>query len=56
MKLMINIDVFRKYYHEAIGCKTVLNSNADSLSLDDERRVEALLPIVDEYGLEMEKN
>lgn len=55
MTPIVNIDAFRQYYNETISCKTVLNTNADTLALDDERRLEALLPIYDEYGTEMVK-
>lgn len=55
MKPIVNIDAFRQYYKEATSCKTVLNTNADTLALDDERRLEALLPIYDEYGRDMVK-
>ena len=55
MKPIVNIDAFRQYYQEAIDCKTVLNANADTLALEDERRLEALLPIYDVHGMEMVK-
>lgn len=55
MKPIVNIDAFRQYYKEAISCKTVLNTNADTLALDDEHRLEALLPIYDEHGRNMVK-
>ena len=55
MKPIINIEAFRQYYEEAVNCKTVLNTNAENLSLDDERRLDALLPIYDEHGREMVK-
>ena len=55
MKPIINIEAFRQYYEEAVNCKTVLNANAENLSLDDERRLDALLPIYDEHGREMVK-
>lgn len=55
MKSIINIEAFRQYYEEAVNCKTVLNANAENLSLDDERRLDALLPIYDEHGREMMK-
>lgn len=55
MKPMINIEAFRQYYEEAVNCKTVLNTNAENLSLDDERRLDALLPIYDEHGRAMVK-
>lgn len=55
MKPIVNIDAFRQYYQEAINCKTVLNTNADTLALEDERRLEALLPIYDAHGKEMVK-
>ena len=55
MKPIINIEAFRQYYEEAVNCKTVLNANAENLSLDDERRLDALLPIYDEHGRDMVK-
>lgn len=55
MKPIVNIDAFRQYYQEAINCKTVLNTNADTLAIEDERRLEALLPIYDAHGKEMVK-
>lgn len=55
MKPIINIEAFRQYYEEAANCKTVLNANAENLSLDDERRLDALLPIYDEHGRDMVK-
>lgn len=55
MKPIINIEAFRQYYEEAVNCKTVLNANAENLSLDDERRLDALLPIYDEHGCDMVK-
>ena len=55
MKPIINIESFRQHYEEAVNCKTVLNANAENLSLDDERRFEALLPIYDEHGRDMVK-
>ena len=38
MKPIINIEAFRQYYEEAVNCKTVLNANAENLSLDDDFR------------------
>lgn len=55
MKPIVNIDAFRQYYQEAVNCKTELNANADTLALEDERRLEALLPIYDAHGMEMVK-
>jgi len=55
LKPIVNIDAFRQYYQEAIDCKTVLNANAATLALEDERRLEALLPIYDVHGMEMVK-
>lgn len=55
MKPIVNIDAFRQYYQEAIECKTVLDTNADTLALEDERRLDALLPIYDKYGKEIVK-
>ena len=55
MKPIINIEAFRQYYEEAVNCKTVPNTNAENLSLADERRLDALLPIYDEHGREMVK-
>lgn len=55
LKPIVNIDAFRQYYQEAIDCKTVLNANADTLALEDERRLGALLPIYDVHGMEMVK-
>lgn len=55
LKPIVNIDAFRQYYQEAVNCKTELNTNADALALEDERRLEALLPIYDAHGMEMVK-
>ena len=55
LKPIVNVDAFRQYYQEAVNCKTELNTNADTLALEDERRLEALLPIYDAHGMEMVK-
>lgn len=55
MGLMMNMDAFRRYYDDIISCKETLNKNADRLCGDDEKRLDALIPIEDEYVREMVK-
>lgn len=55
MSYFLNIDAFRQYYKDMISCKNIINSNADKLNVTDEKRLEALIPIVDDYGREMVK-
>ncbi len=55
MKNLINIEAFRRHYDEMIQCKTAFEANADSLNRADEKSVETLADIINEYGREMVK-
>lgn len=50
-----NIDIFRKHYEDMISCRDTINTNADSLNSNEENAIEALIPIINEYGREMVK-
>lgn len=50
-----NVDVFRKHYEDMISCRDTINTNADSLNSNEENAIEALIPIINEYGREMVK-
>ena len=55
MTLNANIDIFRKYYEDMIDCKNAINTNAETLNSNEENAIEALIPIINEYGREMVK-
>lgn len=50
-----NIDIFRKHYEDMIDCKNSINTNAETLNSNEENAIEALIPIINEYGREMVK-
>ena len=50
-----NIDIFRKHYEDMIDCKNAINTNAETLNSNEENAIEALIPIINEYGREMVK-
>lgn len=50
-----NVDIFRKHYEDMIGCKNAINTNAETLNSNEENAIEALIPIINEYGREMVK-
>ena len=45
-----NIDIFRKHYEDMIDCKNAINTNAETLNSNEETAIEALIPIINEYG------
>ena len=50
-----NIDMFRKHYEDMIDCKNTINTNAETLNSSEENAIEALIPIINEYGRETVK-
>lgn len=50
-----NVDTFRKYYEDMIDCRNAVNTNAETLNSSEENAIEALNPIINEYGREMVK-
>ncbi len=51
----INVDMFRKHYDDMISCRDTINTNAETLNSNEENAIEALIPIINEYGREMVK-
>lgn len=55
MNNAINVEVFRKHYEDITSCRDALNVNADKLNSSEENAIEALIPIMNDYGREMMK-